>query len=632
MQLTDRAMRIHFVEGAGLLVSDTFGRVHLLDEELRVVRSSPRVREGRPLYGLTTADGWVIGKDRMGAVLRWSLDTLDLVDRLDPAAVCDPSTLLEGEEPSPVSSRGICVWGGKVYVTSGYHHQMLVIDLHTFDVLDIIPNICGASPMEWASTEHPTVHAVSDKEGNLRFGSFADLEFPGHVKLDDGNIHRVRYDARHDRFWCTQDFGEGESADIANGIVTVSPDGIRESDYLFARDDVEFVAFSPGFDRAYSGGFDSELYVFDNSARELRVERVVTGFSHQLSDITVSPSGEVFVLCQDGEITQLAPDGTYVRSMGFRRQAVWDIKPSLEDPAVLYCATDSGVAVAEVRQSVTGPALHIVEDHDTDFGFTRRIAPVDGGWLGVGRERVVFRARRGGELLWSRSLPEGLLHSVAVSPDGARALVAGDQGVVELDTAEGGITGSLSVDGLPVWATAYLPGGERVLATRNGVVAVFGADSTTPSWRLDQGEYPKRMWAQDGLLYVVGDGGLKEIAIGEGVTRVWKDLLSNTAENATVGDGLVCAASYGMQVAAYTYEDGEFVGFMEDLPDYPKAMAVVRDTAGAPHLLVGCRTGLLSLYRTDKPAEDGTFAKLTDRWLPRRPARFTLRYHDTATG
>ncbi|MBT2480124.1 hypothetical protein [Streptomyces sp. ISL-94] len=71
---------------------------------------------------------------------------------------------------------------------------------------------------------------------------------------------------------------------------------------------------------------------------------------------------------------------------------------------------------------------------------------------------------------------------------------------------------------------------------------------------------------------------------------------------------------------------------MEDLPDYPKALAIVRDTGGAPHLLVGCRTGLLSLYRMDKPAEDGTFAKLTDRWLPRRPARFTLKYHDTAAG
>ncbi|WP_206283110.1 WD40 repeat domain-containing protein [Streptomyces chilikensis] len=632
MELTDRVIRILHVQGTGLVVSDSFGRVHVLDEELRLLRSSPRVRQGRPLYGLTVADGWVIGKDRMGAVWRWSLETLDLVNRLDPATVCDPSTLIEGEEPSPVSSRGIGVWEGRVFVTSGYHHQMLVLDLATFDVLEIRPNICGTSPMEWASTEHPALHAISDKKGNLRFGSFSDLEFPVHVKLDDGNIHRVRYDARHDRFWCTQDFGEGETADIANGVVTVRPDGTKESELLFARDDVEFVAFSPDFTRAYSGGFDGELYVFDNTDRELRVERVVTGFSHQLSDITVSPDGDLYVLCQDGEIVRLAPDGSFVQGLGFRRQAVWDIQPSDEDPSVLYCATDSGVAVAEVRQVAGGPTLHVLEDHETGHGFTRRVAPVDGGWIGISRDRRVFRARRGGEVLWSRHLPEALLHTVAASPDRTRALVASNAGAVELDTTTGETLASLRVDGLPVWACAYLPDGNRVLTTRNGVVAAFAPGHDEPTWRLDQGEYPKRMWAQDGFLYIVGDGGLKEIAVGHGVTRLWKDLLSNTAENAAVADGLVCVSSYGMQVAAYTYENDELVGFMEDLPDYPKALTFVRDDSGRPYLLLGCRTGLLSLYRLDKSPEEGTFAALEDHWLPRRPARYTLRSLPSAAG
>lgn len=227
MNPTDRMVRILYVEGAGLLASDVYGRIHLLDDELRLVASSPFVRQGRPLYGLAVADGWVIGKDRMGAVCRWSLDTLDLVDRLDPATVCDPSLLLPREEPSPCSSRGIGIWKDRVFVTSGYHRQMLVLDLHTFEVLEIRPNICGESPMEWACTEHPTRHAVSDKRGHLRFGSFEDGVFPDLVKLDDGNIHRVRYDARHDRFWATQDFGEGDNADIANGVVVVSTSGRR---------------------------------------------------------------------------------------------------------------------------------------------------------------------------------------------------------------------------------------------------------------------------------------------------------------------------------------------------------------------------------------------------------------------
>ncbi|MFB9735262.1 WD40 repeat domain-containing protein [Streptomyces thermocoprophilus] len=627
MQPPDRIVRILSVEGAGILASDTYGRIHLLDEELGLVGSSPFVRQGRPLYGLAVADGWVVGKDRMGSVFRWALDTLDLVDRLDPAQICDRSRLRPREEPSPCSSRGIGVWRDRVFVTSGYHRQMLVLDLHTFEVLEIRPNICGDSPMEWACTEHPTRHAVSDKRGNLRFGSFDDGVFPDLVKLDDGNIHRVRYDARHDRFWCTQDFGEGDNADIANGVVTVSPSGEKEGELLFARDDVEFVAFSPDFCRAYAGGFDGELHIFDNSRRELRVERTVSGFPHQLSDLTVGPAGQVYVLCQDGTIVELDGGGTFVRDNGHRRQAVWDIQPSREDPHTLYCATDSGVTVARVRDGAAGPMLRAEAEHPTEWGFTRRVAPVASGWIGIGRDRTVFRTDRDGTARWHVRLPE-LAHTVAVSPDDGRALVATNEGAVELDTGDGRTLAEFGVDGLPVWATAYLPDGDRVLITRNGVIAVLDAADGSVRWRFDQGEYPKRAWVRDGRLYVVGDGGLKEIGIGVGVAARWSKLLSNTVENAVVSEGLVYASSYGMQLAVYEYGSTRFAGLLEELPDYPKALTVVRDADDAPYLLVGCRTGLLSLYRVDTGGTRPVLAKLRDHWLPRRPVRYRLRHTD----
>ncbi|OEV12036.1 PQQ-binding-like beta-propeller repeat protein [Streptomyces nanshensis] len=630
MELTDRVIRILYVDGTGLLASDSVGRIHLLDEELRVVRSSPFVRQGRPLYGLAVHDGWVVGKDRMGAVFRWSLATLELVDRLDPATVCDPSGLVPGEEPSPVSSRGIGVWDGRVYVTSGYHRQMLVLDLHTFDVLEIRPNICGGSPMEWACTEHPTRHAVSDKKGSLRFGSFADGVFDEHVKLDDGNIHRVRWDARHRRFWATQDFGEGENADVANGVVVVGEQGEKEAELLFARDDVEFVAFSPDFARAYSGGFDGELHIFDNSSPELRIARTVTGFPHQLSDLTVAPDGDVFVLCQDGEIVRLDADGEFVRAAGFRRQAVWDIQAAPHDPGTLYCATDTGVAVVRVveAESSGGPMLRVEAEHTTALGFTRRVAPLASGWVGITRDHRVFRSEADGTLRWNRELP-ALPHTVAVSPDGSRALVATNAGAVELDTGEGRESARFDVDGLPVWAGVYLPDGRRVLVTRNGVITVLDAgDGAEVMWRFDQGEYPKRIRAEEDRIYVVGDGGLKEIVIGLGVVARWAKLLSNTVENAVIADGLVCAVSYGMQLAAYDYESTRFRGLLEDLPDYPKAMTVLRSASGTAYLLLGHRTGLLSLYRLQQGAGERPFAKVRDRWLARSPATYTLIRHD----
>ncbi|MFG2908989.1 hypothetical protein ACGF13_28445 [Kitasatospora sp. NPDC048286] len=83
-------------------------------------------------------------------------------------------------------------------------------------------------------------------------------------------------------------------------------------------------------------------------------------------------------------------------------------------------------------------------------------------------------------------------------------------------------------------------------------------------------------------------------------------------------------SSYGMQIAAYSHEGDDFVGFLEDLQDYPKALTIVRGADGAPYLLAGCRTGILSLYLMDRPVKQGIFAKLEDRWLPRRPAQYRL--------
>lgn len=220
-------------------------------------------------------------------------------------------------------------------------------------------------------------------------------------------------------------------------------------------------------------------------------------------------------------------------------------------------------------------------EHVTGWGFTRRVASVEGGLVGITRDRFVFRADRDGTPRWRLRLPD-LLHTVAVSPDGTRALVATNGGAVELDTADGSRRASLGVDGLPVWATAYLQDGARVLITRNGVIAVLDPEGPRVRWRFDQGEYPKRAWTQDGRLYVVGDGGLKEIEVGVGVAARWSKLLSNTVENAVVSDGLVVASSYGMQLASYDHAGVTFAGLLEDLPDYPKALAVVRDAQDAP--------------------------------------------------
>jgi outer membrane protein assembly factor BamB len=621
MELMNRIVRLRYLDGVGLLVTDVVGRVHILDDDLELVRSSPVLPGGGPAYAVAVADPWVITKDPYGNLARWSLETLDIVDYLDSDMIRDETDLLEGEQPSPAIHRGIAVWRDRVYTNNGYM-QFMELDLESFRVERILPSPTGTyTPIEWICTEAPDVHAVSDKGGRLHLGSLDTMEFPTLLQLDEGtNLHRVRYDPKHDRFWVTQDSGDEENYNVANGLVTVLMDGTVEDIARFARDDVEFLEFSHDYERVYSGGFDGVLHIFDNSERTLKIERSVARFSHQLIDLQVGADGSLFLLSQDGELVKLTADGDFVRPAPFRRQCVWDIQPSLDDPATMYCATDDGVAVTRIAGVDEAATVHLelAAQHVTGLGFVRRVVPLEGGWLGITRDAHVFRARADGEIVWSREL-ETRAHTAAVDPTGSRILLATNAGGIELDAETGEELGRLDVDDLPLWCSAYLPDGGPVLGTRNGVIVAFDPDGERRRWTIDTGHYPKRMWAQDGFVYVTGGGGLKQISVdGSGITRRWEEYLNNTPENAVIVDGLVYIVTYGSQIGWFDYESCEMVGTLEHLLDFPKGLQLVRSESGERYLLVGGRGGYVSIYRLGK---DGTPHKLRDLYLPRQGYR-----------
>lgn len=620
MELTNRPLRILYLEGTGLLAADSVGRLHLLDDDLNLVRSSSVLPgASRPIYGLAATRDWIVTRDWTGHIARWSARTLDLVDYLDPAASCDATALLEGESPSLAVSRGLAIWNGRVYVNNGFM-QLVVLDLESFAVQNVVPSPTGDVPIEWICTEHPAIHAISDKEGRLLLGDLGTLEFPTMVQVDSkANLHRVRYDSRHDRFWVTQDSGDGEFANVANGIVIVRPDGVVTDQLRFARDDVEFVTFSADQKLAYAGGFDGIVYIFDNSTPELKIVRTIEPFSHQLSDFVLGSDSSAYVLTQDGEIVKLDSDGRIQCRAPFRRQAVWDIQRSCEDPSALYCATDDGVAVIEVHaDSRDEPVLAAVAHHVTGFGFTRRVVALPHGWAGITRDRMLFCADRDGRPRWQRDLGS-LPHTLAASPDGSRLLVAMNSGAVEVDATSGGPLADFSIDNLPLWCCAYLPSGERVLATRNGICCAFGTDGRE-LWRLDTAEYPKRMWHEHGVLRVSGEHGVKEIAQdGSAVLRRWSDMMSNTCENGVWLGECVCAVTYAHQLLAYDETSGDLIGLVEGLPDIPKALIGIA-VAGRQFVLVGGRGGYLSLYRIDTKspsASCGVLAHVRDLYLPR---------------
>ena len=93
MELTNRITRVLYLDGTGVLLADVAGRIHLLDTDLRLLRSSPVIDGGLPIHGLAADHRWVVGRDRGGTVLRWSLPELDLLDRLDKPIVLDADGL-----------------------------------------------------------------------------------------------------------------------------------------------------------------------------------------------------------------------------------------------------------------------------------------------------------------------------------------------------------------------------------------------------------------------------------------------------------------------------------------------------------------------------------------------------------
>ncbi len=614
MELSDRLTRIHPLPGGGLLASDVRGRLHLLDEHLQLVSSSPVVSGGLPTYCLMVDGNTAVTKDRSGTVTKWRLDPIEPAVALAAHELRSPaSEYLKGEEPSPSINRGIAVWQGRVYVNNGYL-QVVVLDLETFEVLQIAEPFSPVY-LEWICTDRPGQQAVSDKTGRLYLGDLASLDFPVEVRIDgESNVHRVLFDPLHDRYWATQDAGDSNNLRIANGLVTVLPDGTIEETLRFAADDIECLAFSADFTRAYTGGFDGDLHIFDNTRRELKIAQTVHAFSHEIIDLAVLADDTLAVLSQDGQLAHLTSDGVRFAEASYRSQCVWDAQPVPGRPGRFRLGTDTGVQTVEVRESIDGPYPVLVEDWRTGTGFVRSLAVSADATYCVSHQGQVFRLDDDGKVVW-RQHYFARLHTVALDRQAERLLVASNEGAVEHLSATGERTAKFDLGGRHAWVACYLATGERVVATHEFDILVFAADSEQLLWSLKLEGYPKRMWASDEDLFVTGGGGVRQISLRDReVVRLWDAMLENTVENFVFHGEHLYALSYGCQIGVYDANTCEGLGLIEQLPDFPKGLALLPAEEGPDHLLVGGRGGYLQVRRLQP---DGDAVLVRTVHLPR---------------
>jgi hypothetical protein len=110
---------------------------------------------------------------------------------------------------------------------------------------------------------------------------------------------------------------------------------------------------------------------------------------------------------------------------------------------------------------------------------------------------------------------------------------------------------------------------------------------------MEQGEFPERMWVAGERVFVTGEGGLKEIVVGEGVVARWTPPPARVVEDAVVVDGTVFTCAGGTRLDRHGYATAAFHGPVEETPADPASITTLhRD--GRPWLLAGHRDGLLS--------------------------------------
>ena len=601
MNSQNRLLRVVYDREHDVLIgSDVRGRVHKFDARLNMLQSSPVITYDRPINAICVTAKYIFTKDRFGAIGKWDLETLQPLDFYDGKMICDQNGLFQNEEPSPSPNRAIACLNGRLYTPNGYN-QLMVLDMETFEVLDI-----RTSPSETfldcICVDHPELHALSDVAGNLFIGNLETNEFPIKRTIDTNVVHGIVYDARHERFWTTQDGGLGPDKHVRTGVTTIEKDGSGFREFKMSHEDNEFIAFEPEGRYVFAGGFNGKIGVFDNTGKDFFLERLIGPLEFQIISAAVASVDRIYALLQTGDIVCVNREGVEQCRTHFESRCVWTLEPHPNDESLLYVGTDQGVAILRY-----GPGryrtvqIEQVASHHHGFGIVKDVRPFpDGAYIGISRKGDVFKARETGAIVWQRSVA-GVPRGTALSAEFDRCLVSTDEGTIwELDTRTGSVLDQLPAGG-PSYACIYTSDGRRVITCdKDQQVRVYAPDSHTLLGTIGGFNYRlKRLGlGTNGEIFVAGPDGYFELDLENfAIRRAFGDYLVSTKENGVLCKGFVYVGGYGYQIASYRYETGEIVDLKENLPDFVKCFAARIPADGMPILLAGGRGGYVHAYR-----------------------------------
>ncbi|MGZ4107357.1 MAG: WD40 repeat domain-containing protein, partial [Tumebacillaceae bacterium] len=575
MYLQNRLIRLIHAENKNVLIgSDVKGRLHMFDLELNLLASSPLTSYSRPINAIVATEKYVFTRDRLGAIGKWDLETLRPLDYYDDFYLRDDTDLMEEEEPSHSPARGIAYLNGKIYANNGYL-QMVVLDAETFDVLEI-RTMPHEAFIDCINTERPELQAYALTSGQVYIGNLETGEFPKMVRADNASVHIIRYDKRHDRYWTSQDRGMGEGEWVSTGVTAFGVDGSDFQSYQVAYDDIEFLQFDQDYSHAYVGGFNGNIYVFDNTKRQLTLKRVLDRpLKHQIVNGVFLSEDQIYIVIQTGEVFRLNSKGEITHRADIYYNCIWTMEAHPEDESLVYAATDDGVQLIRYGTGKFKTVrLERVANHPHGFGLVKDVKVLpDGSYVAIGRMGMVFRANSEGNLIWYRPI-QGITRSVGMSVDFTKCLVSTDDGIVqELNVADGSLIDQFEM-GCPVYGAAYAVDGRRVLTISKGMnVHVYPADSKELLGQIPFGYRFKRLYRdKQGRLFISGDGFVELDLETYGKKGTYVEHLVNTKENGFVLTDSVHVVGYGYQMASYDYESGEILDLKEHMPDFSKAL------------------------------------------------------------
>ncbi|MDP5274844.1 hypothetical protein [Chengkuizengella axinellae] len=589
--MRERIQNIHIVNENYIVAGGRKGQIYLLDSNLNIVKQSRNIDLNNPIYKIVSTSDFIFTKDNAGNIVKWDIDSLEPLDILISSEYKDESGLHEDDLAVSSPNHALEIYNNKLYSSNGYG-QILELDLEELSVERILdPN--KESFTEYICSDKKDVHVLSDFRGWLYKGSLDTGIFEKAIRIDDGPVHCVKYDKKHDRFWGT--------TDNRYGITIVDGNLENAEHYSITNDDVEWITFNKDYSLAYVACFDHYLYIYSNKNKQIQLKNKIGPFKFQLNQVCYVNDETIYVVLESGEVYQVnGTTGNIMSSIG-NGNCIWGMDEHPDHPEKVYCALEDGSVSVVCYESDRYNSIKIkeVERFHYSFGRIRRSIPLkDSGFIAISTNGTVFRADASGDILWHKQL-KGICRDVAYFEN--RVLVGTeDNYAMEMSLDSGEMIAEFSLE-LPVWAVCYDLKGNLILGMRRKMIRVLDANTKELITNIELLDNIKRFRVlNNGNILVNGPEGIVELnASTWKVEKRWAEWVTTTCENAIVDGNYVYGITYSSALISYNYHDSISSNFLDiqNVSDYPKGMVIQKGKDGTSVLLVGGRGPYINAYR-----------------------------------